>query len=59
VEDWRELDRRDFIHRTALEDPASYLDFILSLDPTLVYRLRQFWAAFDRGDAEDSARPGP
>ena len=54
--DWRSLNRREFIHRAVLEDPHGHLEFILSLDPMMVYQLRQLWGAFAEGDTEEWLR---
>jgi hypothetical protein len=42
----------DYVHRAVIEDPQAHLDFVLSLDPRLVYDLRRLWWAFGRNEGE-------
>ena len=47
---WTEYQRKEFLHKRILEDVAKNRDFILSLDPTLVYQVSQLWDARRNSD---------
>jgi hypothetical protein len=51
-EQWDECKKPDYVHRTVIEDPQAHLDFVLSLDPSIVYNLRRMWWAFGRDGRE-------
>ena len=42
---------RRFTHEVIIRDPGEHLDFLLGLDPTLVYHLSQMWISFEKGKA--------
>jgi hypothetical protein len=42
--------RRKFMHKEVLQNPLENRDFIMSLDPNLVYLTNQLWSLFDRND---------
>lgn len=47
---WTDHQKKDFVHRRIFEDASKNRDFILSLDPGLVYELSQLWDARKSGD---------
>ena len=47
---WTEHQKKNFIHRRILEDASRNRDFILTLDPTLVYQVSQLWDALKTAD---------
>jgi hypothetical protein len=47
---WWARQQKNFVHREILADPSSNRDFILSLDPTLVYLMTQLWDSLERHD---------
>ena len=49
---WTDLLKKDFVHRHIIENPSENRDFILSLDPTLVYYVSQLWNALKHGYRE-------
>jgi hypothetical protein len=51
-ESWDKRKKPDYVHRTVIEGPQTNLDFVLSLDPNLVYDLRRLWWAFGRNERE-------
>jgi hypothetical protein len=51
-EQWDEREKPDYVHRTVVEDLQAHLDFVLSLDPSIVYNLRRMWWAFGRDGRE-------
>jgi hypothetical protein len=51
-EQWDEREKPDYVHRTVVEDLQAHLDFVLSLDPRIVYDLRRMWWAFGRDGRE-------
>ena len=50
--EWYEhFTKGEFIHRKIINEPTQNRDFILSIDPSLVYLVSQLWSAFDHKDA--------
>ena len=49
---WWARQQKNFVHREILADPSSNRDFILSLDPTLVYLVTQLWDSLERHDGD-------
>lgn len=47
---WWARQQKNFVHREVLADPSGNRDFILSLDPTLVYLVTQLWDSLERHD---------
>jgi hypothetical protein len=47
---WTDYQTKDFLHAKIIADPSENRDFILSLEPTLVYQVSQLWEA--RKDAD-------
>jgi len=48
---WFAHQNRKFIHQKIFEDVTGNRDFILSLDPTLVYYVSQLWEARRKGNS--------
>ena len=40
----------EFIHQKIINDPTQNRDFILSIDPSLLYLVNQLWSSFRTGD---------
>lgn len=53
---WWQHQNRNFVHQRIFADVSANRDFILSLDPDLVYWISQFWDAFERRDAVHRGR---
>jgi hypothetical protein len=51
-EPWWTMQHKLFVHRSILADPSANRDFILSLNPTLVYLVTQLWDSLDCREAE-------
>jgi hypothetical protein len=49
---WWAHQRRQFVHRRIFAGVSANRDFILSLDPTLVYYVSQLWDALDNHEAD-------
>jgi hypothetical protein len=49
---WVDHQTRNFVHKAIFEEPSENRDFILSLDPDLVYNVSQLWEARRSGDAK-------
>lgn len=49
---WCAHQRCQFVHRRIFADVSANRDFILSLDPTLVYWVSQLWNALDSHEAD-------
>jgi len=49
---WWEHQKRHFVHQRIFEDVSANRDFILSLEPTLVYWVTQLWDSLESHDAE-------
>ena len=47
---WAKHLTKNFAHRTILREVSQNRDFVLSLDPDLLYHLLQLWAAYDARD---------
>jgi hypothetical protein len=47
---WAEHLTKNFAHRTILKEVSQNRDFVLSLNPDLLYHLLQLWAAYDARD---------
>jgi hypothetical protein len=47
---WWDHQIRSFVHQKVFEDASNNREFILSLDPNLVYWVTQLWAALDDHD---------
>ena len=45
IADWTRHQTRTFLHQRLLRHAAGHRDFILALDPTLVYQVSQLWDA--------------
>jgi hypothetical protein len=54
---WYEYIKREFVHQKIFEKASENRDFILSLDPNLVYYLAQLWYTF-RQDSEKKTNAG-
>jgi hypothetical protein len=42
---WFEHQEKEFLHQKILDNPTENRDFILSLDPDLIYHVNQLWSA--------------
>ena len=49
---WVDHQKKDFIHKRIIESPSENPEFILSLDPTLVYQISQLWDARRTSDGK-------
>ena len=49
---WTDYQAKDFLHAKIFAEPSENRDFILSLDPTLVYEVSQLWRAKEAGDSD-------
>jgi hypothetical protein len=49
---WWTRQQKNFVHREIFADPSGNKDFILSLDPTLVYLVTQLWDSLERHDGD-------
>jgi hypothetical protein len=47
---WADHLTKNFAHRAILKDVSQNRDFVLSLNPDLLYHLLQLWAAYDVRD---------
>ena len=47
---WYDHQKKDFLHKRILEDASSNREFILTLDPTLVYQVSQLWSVLKDKD---------
>ena len=47
---WTEHQKKNFLHKRILEDASANREFILTLDPTLVYQVSQLWDALKTAD---------
>ena len=47
---WRDHSNKRFIHKDIFQDPSHNRDFILSLDPQLVYYVNNLWDSFEKSD---------
>ena len=43
--EWWEHQKKEFIHQKIFENPSANIDFILSLNPNIVYYVTQLWDA--------------
>ena len=50
--EWWEHQPRRFVHQRIFDDVSANRDFILSLDPELVYWISQLWDSFERRDPD-------
>lgn len=51
-ENWTEHLTKNFVHRAILKEVSQNRDFVLSLNPDLVYYLTQLWDAYEAKDGE-------
>jgi len=49
---WWDHQKRTFIHQKIFQNPTENRDFILSLDPELVYFVTQLWDALERQESD-------
>lgn len=49
---WTDYQNKEFLHEKIFDNPSENRDFILSLDPTLVYHVSQLWKAKKADDSK-------
>lgn len=49
---WADYQIKNFLHVKIIDNPSENRDFILSLDPTLVYHVSQLWEARNAPDGD-------
>lgn len=52
-EDWTDHLRKKFIHQSIVLCPSENRDFLLSVEPDVLYYLFQLWSSFEEGDAHE------
>ena len=50
LEGWWQHQKKQFIHRTVFAEASENLEFILSLEPDLVYFVTQLWQSLEEAD---------
>jgi hypothetical protein len=49
---WTDYQIKSFLHAKIIDNPSENRDFILSLEPTLVYQVSQLWEAKKSADGD-------